>query len=93
MNELVVSVLASTARENVAVIVVERATEVAPEAGDVEVTDSGGGGALVVNVQLTGAASVVPSAAATVPARRAVYCVEYAKGADGVRVAVFEAES
>lgn len=93
VNELVVSVVTSTAREKVAVTVVERATEVAEFAGKVEFTVSGGGGALVVKVHVNGPASVVPSEAAIVPARRAVYCVEYASGAEGVRVAVFVPEA
>jgi hypothetical protein len=87
--ELVVSVDASTARENVAVTFAERATNGVPSAGDVEVIVSGGGGALVVNAHVTGAASAVPSAAVTDAAIRAVYCVEYASGADGVTRAVF----
>lgn len=93
VNEPVVSVLASTARENVAVTLVDCATNVSPPAGDVEVTESGGGGALVVNAQVTAPESVVPSAAATVAARRAVYCFEYVSGAEGVRRAVFVVES
>jgi hypothetical protein len=86
--ELVVSVDGSTARENVAVTVVERAADDAPSAGDVELTVSGGGGAIVVNVHVTGAASAVPSAAVTDEANFAVYCVEYWSGAEGVIRAV-----
>ena len=45
--EVVVSVVASTAREKVALTVAERAMPVAPPAGNVDDTVSGGGGALV----------------------------------------------
>lgn len=94
VNELVVSVLASTAREKVALTVVERATEVAPAAGNVEVTDSGAGGlAQVVNDHVTGLESGTPSAAVTAVESRAVYVVERARDADGVRVAVLVVSS
>src|SRR4029078_6784875 len=48
---------------------------------------------VVVNVQLTGPAIAVPSAAATVAARRAVYVAPTASGAVGCRVPVFDAAS
>jgi hypothetical protein len=67
----VVIVVASIGRENVALTSVLVATPVAPEAGTVDVT-VGGAGAAVVKLQLTGAASGVPSEALTVDATFAV---------------------
>jgi hypothetical protein len=83
--ELVI-VVASIARENVALGWTATPTPVAPLAGEVEVTV--GGGAMVVNAHESGAASGTPSADFTVVSTAAVYVVEFASAAVGVRVAV-----
>jgi len=64
-------VVASIGREKVAFTRVLVATPVAPEAGTVDVT-VGGAGAVGVKLQLTGAASGVPSDALTGEAMFAV---------------------
>jgi hypothetical protein len=53
----------------------------------------GGMLSIVVKLQLTGAASAVPSEAFTVAAIVAVYVVDAVSAAVGVSVAVFEVES
>ena len=56
----VVIVVASIARENVALTTLPMATPVAPDAGDVDVTVGAGGGP-VVKLQVTADASACPS--------------------------------
>ena len=66
MKVEVLRLVGSRSRENVASTPVVRATPVAPGAGACPETVGGGGGAgLVVNDQLTGAASATPSTAFT----------------------------
>jgi hypothetical protein len=83
-----VIVVASIARENVAVTVEVATTPVAPAAGVVDVTVGGFDVAAVVKLQLNAAASGVPSDALTAVLRFAVYVVERASEALGVSVAV-----
>ena len=86
MNVELVMVLASIARENVAVGATLIATPAAAAAGVFAVTV---GVAAVVKLHETGEARVTPSAAFTDVLRLAVYVVPAASGPDGVRVAVF----
>ena len=79
-------VVASIAREKVAVGATELATPLALLAGVVEVTV--GGAAWVVNDQLTAAARATPAEDLTVVSSLAVYEVELASAALGVSVAV-----
>ena len=87
--ELVI-VVASIAREKVAVTALVVATFVAPLAGDVDVTV---GAATVVKLQVNGLASAAPSEALTAVVIVAVYVVPTASAALGVSVAVFVVES
>jgi hypothetical protein len=79
------------AREKVAVTDVAFETSIAASAGDLEVTV--GGGPIVVNAQLTAAASGAPADDLTVVSSAAVYVTPFARAALGVSVAVCEAAS
>ena len=90
VNEALVIVVASIARENVALIVAARDTVAAPLDGVTAVTV---GDAEVVKVQEAMEPNGVPSAAATEPLTLTVYVVLGTSCEDGVSVAVNDGES
>src|SRR5512146_2445034 len=90
VNDAAVTLAGATASLNVAVIAEPTATSVALFAGLVEFTAGGvvSAAAVVVKVQVRLAARWFPATSVTAVVIVAVYVVPFARGADGVKVAV-----